>query len=245
MVPLRGLDYVAVMDSNIQDIMECGVPFNSPPADASPDLRARQAQYPTNYLAGEKNGVFLKDMAAKTRSLAVATLVQGINEGKQYTKRLFKHFQEEVEEELMIRDMDAAGLAKLYEPDVWIARAIINEKNNGVAQAEIARMFQDLPKPRYDHLGFRLCQTWSQSSQIAADAPISELDNLETRSIAGRITGDPMPCPMSPECQKPEISADLDHSPRPHTPLSTVGLGMVATGEDGCAGIQWSEGEVL
>ncbi len=223
--------------------MEHGVPFDHSTADASPSLRARQAQYPTNHLTSENNGEFFKVMSAETRSLAVATLTEGTHEENKHTKKLFKHFCEEIERELLIRNIDTSGLVKMYELDVKIVQGMIKCEDEGIPRAEIARFLQGAPEPRYGHLGFRLSMNWSPTSKTAsaheAKAPVPQFDDHETRLLAEEVTGDPGHSTRSPIGEKPGRSADLGDVVRPPTPLSSVGSDTVARGErEGCAGFQ-------
>ena len=129
----------------------------------------------------------------------------------------------------MIRNIDTRGLAKMYELDVKVAQAITKAEHKGVPQAEIARLLQDAPKPRYDHLGFRLSVNWSLSSKFEkaheVEAPVPQFDDHETRLLAGEITGDPGHSTRCPKGEKTGKSADLNCVVRPPTPLSSVGSG--------------------
>lgn len=218
------------MDSGIQQLMGDGAPFKPLPADTSPSARARQAQYPTKYLASESDEDFFKTMPPRIHSLAVATVAEGINEGKVYMSKLFNHFRAHVERVILIQSIDAAGLAKMYEQDVKVRWLMIKAKSSGVSEAEIARFMEGQPEPRINHLGFRMAISYGPSSKIVemheAEAPMPQVDNPETRLKAEENTGDPGHSTRSPISEKTGTSADLGHVVRSPTPLSSVRSGV-------------------
>ena len=123
-------------------------------ADSDLSLQARQMRYPTTYLS--RGTGFLPSADAQTRSRASKVVRHGVATMRQVRKDLNAGMKAEILRQLQLLQLDATGLAAMYEQEVFAEQQ--SRAPSPMLHSLDGRESTRASNPRANHVGYRIAQ---------------------------------------------------------------------------------------
>ncbi|KAJ8474902.1 hypothetical protein ONZ51_g6926 [Trametes cubensis] len=126
---------------------------------SSAKQRAKETPHPTTYLESS-DGSFLSAMPADQRTVAKATLAEGLKDAMEQMHQATMHMLEFIQGEAQLAHLDDVGLQEIYEEDEKEVARLSSLVDTGDSEEPLVPI-------RWDDVGFRMrMSTWDKPHQL-------------------------------------------------------------------------------
>lgn len=156
---LKGINAIVVQEQafNAADRVHSVVP----PADSDPVARARQMPFPTSYLTQDQG--HLNSLDDETKQVLTTILDSELQQMGQITKLLLDELKDGIKQQLELQNLDAAGLAAMYEGDMLTSLTKPIAFPGRASRHARSQRLETSVSPRIDDVGSRLTtMNWDQ-----------------------------------------------------------------------------------